>query len=59
MVILFYLFHFFSYWLPDEPNNYKGFIEDCVEINYKESQKGWNDLNCQSNNFFLCEKMII
>lgn len=51
--------HFFSYWIPGEPNNYNGMEEDCAELVSEVGRKGWNDLNCESRNFFLCEKMII
>lgn len=51
-------FYFFSYWIPDEPNNYNGIKEDCAELISEVNRKGWNDLKCESENFFLCEKMI-
>lgn len=51
--------HLCSYWIQDEPNNHKGRKEDCVELTSEVGRKGWNDLDCKSQNFFLCEKMII
>ncbi|CAG06106.1 unnamed protein product [Tetraodon nigroviridis] len=48
-----------SYWIQGEPNNYHGIEEDCVELVSEVGREGWNDLNCSSKNFFLCEKKII
>lgn len=48
-----------SYWIQDEPNNHQGRKEDCAELISEVGKKGWNDLDCKSQNFFLCEKMII
>lgn len=52
-------YFFFSYWIPGEPNNYEGKEENCAELTNEVGRKGWNDLDCQKKNFFLCEKMII
>ena len=37
---------------PDEPNNFKGGPEDCVEM--LPSRK-WNDLNCNTSLHYSCE----
>uniref|UniRef100_A0A674N8G1 C-type lectin domain-containing protein n=1 Tax=Takifugu rubripes TaxID=31033 RepID=A0A674N8G1_TAKRU len=46
-----------SYWSLGEPNNYKGNQEQCVE-QIERQNKGWNDLVCESRNFYMCEKRI-
>lgn len=48
----------FSHWMPEEPNNYLGKNEDCVEFAFRDPRKGWNDLPCDGQNFWICEKMI-
>lgn len=42
----------YSRWNPGEPNN-SGNAEDCAEI-YTGSNV-WNDLNCNSGRYFICE----
>ncbi|XP_065660513.1 uncharacterized protein LOC124810993 isoform X2 [Hydra vulgaris] len=41
----------FSNWQKDEPNNFYGNSEDCVET----SNLGWNDNNCNSHFGFICK----
>lgn len=46
----------FSYnnWKADQPDIIN---EHCVHIsNY--NNKGWNDLNCESKIFFICQKLV-
>ncbi|KAM8880080.1 CD209 antigen-like protein A isoform 2-T2 [Spinachia spinachia] len=50
-----------SYWGPGEPNNFLGSIsrnEKCVEIRLHEVENSWNDVNCEAQNYWICEKMI-
>ncbi|XP_070767998.1 CD209 antigen-like protein E [Enoplosus armatus] len=47
-----------SYWGPGEPNGFKGKNEDCVEINFDDLDNSWNDIPCESQNFWICEKMV-
>lgn len=47
-----------TYWGPNEPNNYRGHNERCVEIRYLEKNKynaNWNDAPCDHRNLFLCQ----
>ncbi|KAM8880079.1 CD209 antigen-like protein C isoform 1-T1 [Spinachia spinachia] len=58
--IRFFVFRF-SYWGPGEPNNFLGSIsrnEKCVEIRLHEVENSWNDVNCEAQNYWICEKMI-
>uniref|UniRef100_A0A3Q3MH92 C-type lectin domain-containing protein n=1 Tax=Mastacembelus armatus TaxID=205130 RepID=A0A3Q3MH92_9TELE len=47
-----------SFWYSGEPNNYYGRNEDCVETNYYDSEDSWNDVNCENENFWVCEKKM-
>ncbi|KAM4887913.1 CD209 antigen-like protein A [Thomomys bottae] len=44
------LLDFMKYWNPHEPNNLGE--EDCAEFD----GSGWNDNNCNNNNFWICKK---
>ncbi|XP_047434292.1 CD209 antigen-like protein E [Mugil cephalus] len=47
-----------SYWGFGEPNGFEGKNEDCVEIRFHESVNSWNDIPCEDQNFWICEKHI-
>ncbi|KAM7008670.1 uncharacterized protein LKV04_000766 [Tautogolabrus adspersus] len=47
-----------SYWSPGEPNGFQGKKEDCVEIKHHEMEDSWNDIPCEDQNFWICEKML-
>lgn len=53
-----YLFFVFSYWGTEEPNGHAGRIEECVEIKYHDMENSWNDISCDHQDFWICEKMI-
>uniref|UniRef100_A0A8C4HRM7 C-type lectin domain-containing protein n=1 Tax=Dicentrarchus labrax TaxID=13489 RepID=A0A8C4HRM7_DICLA len=44
-----------SFWRSGEPNNYYGRNEDCVEIT---NNGGWNDLVCENEINWICEKKM-
>ncbi|XP_030582144.1 C-type lectin domain family 4 member F-like [Archocentrus centrarchus] len=46
------------YWHTGEPNNYNGLEEDCGEIKLVEDENKWNDIECNTENFWICEKMV-
>uniref|UniRef100_A0A3B4GKG8 C-type lectin domain-containing protein n=1 Tax=Pundamilia nyererei TaxID=303518 RepID=A0A3B4GKG8_9CICH len=48
-----------SYWGPDEPNGFEGKNEDCVEINFFDFENSWNDIPCENQNFWICEKKLV
>uniref|UniRef100_A0A3Q0RAK9 C-type lectin domain-containing protein n=1 Tax=Amphilophus citrinellus TaxID=61819 RepID=A0A3Q0RAK9_AMPCI len=48
----------FRYWHTGEPNNYNGLEEDCGEIKLVEDENKWNDIECNTENFWICEKMV-
>ncbi|XP_015224626.1 PREDICTED: CD209 antigen-like protein E [Cyprinodon variegatus] len=45
-----------SYWGSGEPNGYGGRNENCVEIRFFDHQNSWNDIPCEDQNFWICEK---
>ncbi|XP_074486695.1 CD209 antigen-like protein C isoform X2 [Sebastes fasciatus] len=45
-----------SYWLPGEPNHANS-AEDCVEIWNHEKENHWNDIPCNDQNHWICEKV--
>ncbi|KAM9314991.1 CD209 antigen-like protein A [Pholidichthys leucotaenia] len=47
-----------SYWGHGEPNDFEGKNENCVEIKYHDVENGWNDIPCEDQNFWICEKMV-
>ncbi|XP_061628336.1 CD209 antigen-like protein E [Phyllopteryx taeniolatus] len=47
-----------SYWAADEPNNYEGTKEDCVEIRFSDINNSWNDVTCGEQHFWICEKIV-
>ena len=42
----------------DEPNNYDG-EEDCLELHKNNNNFKFNDVRCNSNRQFICEKKFI
>ncbi|XP_019732159.1 C-type lectin domain family 4 member M-like isoform X2 [Hippocampus comes] len=47
-----------SYWASNEPNNYEGAKEDCVQIRFHEINNSWNDVICEEEHFWICEKTV-
>ncbi|XP_072240699.1 C-type lectin domain family 4 member E-like [Leuresthes tenuis] len=47
-----------SYWGPGEPNGFEGKTEDCVEIRFHDIENSWNDIPCEDENFWICEKKV-
>uniref|UniRef100_A0A3B4V6D4 C-type lectin domain-containing protein n=1 Tax=Seriola dumerili TaxID=41447 RepID=A0A3B4V6D4_SERDU len=47
-----------SYWANGEPNSYEGKNEDCVEIRFPNEENSWNDIPCEGQNFWICEKTM-
>ncbi|XP_026159801.1 CD209 antigen-like protein A isoform X2 [Mastacembelus armatus] len=47
-----------SYWHSGEPNNFEGKIEDCAEIRFYDVENSWNDIPCNDQNFWICEKTV-
>ncbi|XP_075320679.1 C-type lectin domain family 4 member E-like [Odontesthes bonariensis] len=47
-----------SYWGPSEPNGFEGKTEDCVEIRFHDIENSWNDIPCEDQNFWICEKKV-
>ncbi|KAJ8003080.1 hypothetical protein DPEC_G00165660 [Dallia pectoralis] len=47
------------YWGPGEPSN-NGGVESCVErrLIFSKAEESWNDLSCDGELFFLCEKEV-
>ncbi|XP_037620621.1 CD209 antigen-like protein E [Sebastes umbrosus] len=45
-----------SYWYPGEPNSYNG-TEDCGEIWNSEKNNNWNDVQCNMQRYWICEKV--
>uniref|UniRef100_A0A3B4GKB8 C-type lectin domain-containing protein n=1 Tax=Pundamilia nyererei TaxID=303518 RepID=A0A3B4GKB8_9CICH len=33
--------------------------EDCVEINFFDFENSWNDIPCENQNFWICEKKLV
>ncbi|KAM4749985.1 CD209 antigen-like protein C [Anableps anableps] len=48
----------FRYWGPGEPNGYEGKNENCVEIRFFELENSWNDIPCEDQNYWICEKGV-
>uniref|UniRef100_A0A672HW15 C-type lectin domain-containing protein n=1 Tax=Salarias fasciatus TaxID=181472 RepID=A0A672HW15_SALFA len=46
-----------SYWYSGEPNDEWG-EEDCAEINYKDVENSWNDMPCDRQIHWICEKKM-
>lgn len=44
----------YSNWNPGQPDNNQG-NEHCVHL---WNNGGWNDLNCETKMFFICQKLI-
>ncbi|XP_033985045.1 CD209 antigen-like protein C isoform X1 [Trematomus bernacchii] len=47
-----------SYWQDGEPNKHEGKDEDCVEIRFFEKENNWNDVQCELQRFWICEKVM-
>ncbi|XP_030000931.1 C-type lectin domain family 4 member K-like [Sphaeramia orbicularis] len=47
-----------SYWHDKEPNNANS-NENCGEIGYHGKLNTWNDKPCHSENYWICEKMVM
>ncbi|XP_044045919.1 CD209 antigen-like protein E isoform X2 [Siniperca chuatsi] len=47
-----------SFWYFGEPNNYHGRNEDCIEIKYHDNGNSWNDVVCENENLWICEKKM-
>ncbi|XP_061534827.1 CD209 antigen-like protein E [Phycodurus eques] len=47
-----------SYWAANEPNNYEGTKEDCVQIRFGDINNSWNDVTCGEQHFWICEKIV-
>ncbi|XP_054897433.1 uncharacterized protein LOC129367161 [Poeciliopsis prolifica] len=47
-----------NYWGPEEPNGFEGKIENCVEIRFFELENSWNDIPCEDQNYWICEKNV-
>lgn len=39
----------YTHWLPNQPDN-RNNNENCVSLEYRYSQFGWNDFDCAKNN---------
>ena len=46
----------FALWNPGQPNAYRGANEDCVELRLDWEGGTWNDLPCQYERKFICER---
>lgn len=49
-----------AYWGPNEPNNYMGHNERCLEIRYlakNNETHQWNDAPCPRLNNVICEEL--
>ncbi|XP_008419952.1 CD209 antigen-like protein A isoform X4 [Poecilia reticulata] len=47
-----------SYWGHDEPNSDLGTNEDCGEMRFYESENNWNDVPCDMENSWICERKL-
>ncbi|XP_034543088.1 C-type lectin domain family 4 member F-like isoform X2 [Notolabrus celidotus] len=47
-----------SYWGPGEPNNNGGQKEDCVQIRPNINGSSWNDIQCEDQYIWICEKTV-
>ncbi|XP_028282291.1 CD209 antigen-like protein C [Parambassis ranga] len=45
-----------SFWIPGEPNNYEDKDEDCGEIRYYDQEDSWNDVPCDIQINWVCER---
>lgn len=45
-----------SYWASGEPN--MGENENCVELRVFEEPNSWNDIICENQNYWICEKKM-
>uniref|UniRef100_A0A3B3UV75 C-type lectin domain-containing protein n=1 Tax=Poecilia latipinna TaxID=48699 RepID=A0A3B3UV75_9TELE len=48
----------FKFWGPGEPNSYEGKNENCAEIRFFELEDSWNNIPCEDQNFWICEKEV-
>nr|XP_049577677.1 CD209 antigen-like protein E [Syngnathus scovelli] len=47
-----------SFWAPNEPNKFEGKNEECVQIRYNDNINNWNDVECEEQHFWICEKKV-
>ncbi|XP_062243844.1 CD209 antigen-like [Platichthys flesus] len=47
-----------SYWYPGEPNPKYYPDENCGEARYNYNENNWNDNNCKTLYFWICEKKV-
>ncbi|XP_042279324.1 CD209 antigen-like [Thunnus maccoyii] len=47
-----------SFWISEEPNDYEGRNEDCVETRFFNEENGWNDVICGEKKLWICEKKM-
>ncbi|XP_044202949.1 CD209 antigen-like protein E [Thunnus albacares] len=47
-----------SFWISEEPNDYEGRNEDCVETRFFNEENGWNDSICRERKLWICEKKM-
>ncbi|KAF3852324.1 hypothetical protein F7725_005679 [Dissostichus mawsoni] len=47
-----------SYWQDGEPNKYEGKDEDCGEIRFYEKENNCNEVQCELQRFWICEKVM-
>lgn len=45
----------FTKWLSNNPDDYEG-NEDCIEMLATTGE--WNDMSCDFNTHFICEKKL-
>lgn len=47
----------YTHWAKKEPNDLSG-VEDCVAVYWENSEVAgfWNDYNCDSEHYYICEK---
>ncbi|KAK0144994.1 Alpha-N-acetylgalactosamine-specific lectin [Merluccius polli] len=47
----------FSNWAINEPNSVEK-REECVEVPWRTLDKVWNDVICDTLNFWICKKVV-
>ena len=46
----------YTHWATEEPNDFGG-VEDCVAVYAGASAGFWNDDYCDSEHYYICEKV--
>ena len=46
----------YTHWAKKEPNDYGG-VEDCVAVYWGKLAGFWNDDYCDSEHYYICEKV--